>query len=208
MTVPFVPGSRVEVPEIDFQEKIQLPSRGTALVIVDMQNDFVSDGGTLVVPDARSTVPRIAELLETFRRREMPVAFTQDTHVEGDPEWQIWPEHCREGSWGWEIVEELAPGQGELVCRKSRYDGFYGTSLDHHLRQWGVKNLVIVGTVSSICVLHTAASAGIRWYNVIVPADCVSALNEFDQALSLRQISWLYTGSVTRSTDAINFERD
>ena len=206
MSVPFIPGKSVEVPEIDFQSEIALSAGQTALIIVDMQNDFVKEGGTLVVPDAAATIPNIQQLLSAARRAGVPVAYTQDTHFDNDPEWAIWPEHCRHDSWGWQIVDELAPEPADLICQKSRYDGFYGTWLDHFLRSvWKVENLVIVGTVSSICVLHTAASAGLRWYSVAVPTNGTSALTEFDQALALRQISWLYTGKVCRGVDEIRF---
>jgi nicotinamidase-related amidase len=206
MPVPFIPGQTVEVPEINFHSEIVLPAGKTALIIVDMQNDFVKEGGTLVVPDAGATIPNIQQLSTNARSAGVHVAYTQDTHFDNDPEWAIWPEHCRHNSWGWQIVDELAPQPGDLICQKSRYDGFYGTWLDHFLRSvWKVENLVIVGTVSSICVLHTAASAGLRWYNVVVPANGTSALTEFDQALALRQISWLYTGKVCRGVGEIQF---
>lgn len=205
MSIQFIPGETVAVPEIPFKERVELPADKTALIIVDMQNDFVKEGGSLVVPAAIETVPNIQRLLERARAAGVKVAFTQDTHFDGDPEWQIWPEHCRANTWGWEIIEELKPQEGELICQKNRYDGFYATWLDHFLRVWGIENVVIVGTVSSICVLHTAASAGLRWYNIVVPADGISALNDFDQALTLRQVSWLYTGSVTKSVDDIAF---
>jgi nicotinamidase-related amidase len=71
---------------------------------------------------------------------------------------------------------------------------------------WGVSNLVIVGTASNICVLHTAASAGLRWYPVVVPADGISATTEFDQALTLHQVAGLYAGSVVRGVGDIVFE--
>ena len=206
MSVPFIPGKNVAVPEINFQSDVVLPAGKTALIVVDMQNDFVKQGGSLVVPDAAATIPNIQRLLAAARSAGMPVAYTQDTHFDNDPEWAIWPEHCRHATWGWQIVDELAPQPADLICQKSRYDGFYGTWLEHFLGSvWKVENLVIVGTVSSICVLHTAASAGLRWYNVVVPADGTSALTEFDQALALRQISWLYTGQVCRSVDEIRF---
>ena len=201
-----IPGSMVAVPEIPFKEALELPAAASAVVVVDMQNDFVKPGGSLVVQDAAATLGQIQRLLAAARARNVHVVYTQDTHLEGDREWQIWPEHCRAGTWGWQIVDELSPLPGDLVCTKSRYDGFYGTTLDHYLtRVWQVEHLVLVGTVSSICVLHTAASAGLRWFHVVVPADGISALNEFDQALTLRQVSWLYTGSVVRSIGDIGF---
>jgi hypothetical protein len=121
-------------------------------------------------------------------------------------EWDEWPEHSRVGScWGWHIIEELTPG--DLICQKNRYDGLYGTWMDHYLGHvWNVKYVVIVGTVSNICVLHTATSAGLRYFHVITPADSISALNDFDQALTLRQVSWLYASTAVRSVDDVQFE--
>ena len=207
MANQFNAGDQVSLPEIAFKQSVSLPAQRSAVIVVDMQNDFVTPGGSLVVPDAQASVATIGALVMRARAAGVHVAYTQDTHMDGDKEWAIWPEHCRAGSWGWQIIDELAPQPDELVCQKSRYDGFYGTWLDHYLsRVWQVEHLVIVGTVSSICVLHTAASAGLRWFHVVVPADGVSALTEFDQALTLRQVSWLYTGDVVRSVEAIHFE--
>ncbi len=201
-----IPGQSVEVPQIPWQSRVELPVQGSAVIVIDMQNDFVKEGGALVVSDASATLDTLQGLLARARSAGVPIAYTQDTHFTGDPEWEIWPRHCEMGTWGWEIVAELTPRKEDLVCQKSRYDGFYGTWLEHFLANvWKVRNLVIVGTVSSICVLHTAASAGLRWYTVVVPADGISALTEFDQALTLRQVSWLYSGSVTKSVDAISF---
>ncbi len=201
-----ISGQSVEVPEIPWQSKVELPAQSAAFIVVDMQNDFVKDGGSLVVPDAAATLDSLQALLARARRAGVHIAYTQDSHFAGDPEWEIWPRHCEVNNWGWEIVEELAPQHEDHVCQKSRYDGFYGTWLEHFLANvWKVRNLILVGTVSSICVLHTAASAGLRWYSVVVPADGIFALTEFDQALTLRQVSWLYTGSVTKTAAAISF---
>jgi nicotinamidase-related amidase len=185
------------VPEIPMHERVVLEPARTALVVVDMQNDFVTAGGTLVVPDAAATVPVIAGLLERARAADVPVVYTQDTHRDGDPEFAIWPAHARAGTWGWEIVEPLAPRPEETVLRKPRYDAFYGTPLDHLLRVWGIRTLVLCGTVANICVHYTAASAALRWYDVVVPRDAVSALDPFDLAASLRQTAFLFAGRVT-----------
>jgi nicotinamidase-related amidase len=206
MTLSFIPGKTVEVPEITYQPEVTLPAASTAVIVVDMQNDFVKPGGTLTNEVADSMVPRLTQLLDRARAQNVRIAYTQDSHLEGDPEWTIWPEHCRVGTWGWEIISELKPRPDDLICPKNRYDGFYGTWLDHFLtRVWRVQHLVIVGTVANICVLHTAASAGLRWFNIVIPADGVSALTDFDQAMTLRQASWLYLSKVVRSTADIYF---
>jgi nicotinamidase-related amidase len=172
-----------------------------------MQNDFVKPDGALVVPAASETVPRIQELLESGREAGLHIAYTQDTQVKDDPEWEIWPRHCEIGTWGWEIVEELKPHPDDLICRKNRYDGFYSTWLDHFLsRIWEIEHMIIVGTVSNICVAHTAASAGLRWYHVVIPANGISAMTDFDQALTLRQVSYLYAGDVVKDVSQISFE--
>jgi nicotinamidase-related amidase len=183
----------------EVQDEVRVDPARTALIVVDMQNDFVSEGGTLRVADAEATIPAIAALLSLARSSGMRVVFSQDTHRDGDPEWQIWPEHAREGTWGWEIVEALAPLPEETVLRKVRYDAFYGTPLDHLLRLWGVDTLVLCGTVANICVHYTAASAALRWYHVIVVKDAVSALEQIDMEASLRQTAFLFAGRITNS---------
>jgi nicotinamidase-related amidase len=206
MDFKYIPGKTVEVPEIPYKDEVELPVDDTAVLVIDMQNDFVKPEGQLVVEAASETVPRIQKVLAAARSQGVRIAYTQDTQVEGDPEFDIWPEHCLKGTWGWQIIDELEPQPHDLICRKNRYDGFYGTWLDHFLNNiWQVKHVVIMGTVSNICVAHTAASAGIRWYHVVMPADGISALNEFDQALTLRQASYLYNGSVVKSVDDIRF---
>ena len=208
MSFKFIPDSQVEVPEIKYKENLHLPADKSAIIVVDMQNDFVKEDGNLVVPAARETVPQIQKLLLMARNNNIQVVYTQDTQMENDPEFDIWPQHCLQGTWGWEIIDELKPQPDDLICQKNRYDGFFGSWLNHFLSNiWDLKNLVIVGTVSNICVLHTAASAAIRWFHVVIPARGISALTEFDQALTLHQVDSLYNGDIVESVDAIEFMR-
>jgi nicotinamidase-related amidase len=207
MTLHFIPPETVAVPEISYKSNVRVAPAETALIIVDMQNDFVRSDGALAVEAAPLTVPRIARLLARARQHHVHIAFTQDLHLPADLEWHVWPKHAQVNTAGWHIIDELRPRSGELICRKDRYAGFYGTDLDHYLTHvWHVKNAIVVGTVANICVLHTAASAGLRWLNLIVPANGISALNDFDQALTLRQVAWLYTGTVVKDVDDIQFE--
>lgn len=191
----------VEVPDIPRSEGVVLPSRHSAVVVVDMQNDFVAGGGALQVEAAAATVPVIRDVSDRARRAGARVTYTQDWHPEGDPEFEVWPEHVLMNTWGAEIVADLAPEPGERVLRKPRYDGFYGTQLDHLLRLWEVRHVVVVGTVANICVLHTAGSAALRWYDVTVVEDGVSALTPFDLAATLRQVTFLYRGRVVAARD-------
>lgn len=187
-----------EVPPLPPVTPLELPAAHTALVVIDMQNDFVDPLGALFVPTAPATLPAMAQLLQTARRSGVKVVYTQDWHTPHDPEFAIWPPHAVQDTWGAQIVPQLQPEPGDTLIKKLRYDGFYGTSLDHLLRLWGIQYLVIMGTVANICVLSTASSAALRWYRVVVPTDGISALSEFDQALTLRQVGFLYQGQLTQ----------
>ncbi|MEO0222486.1 MAG: isochorismatase family cysteine hydrolase [candidate division WOR-3 bacterium] len=187
----------------EVKERVELSAKETALIIVDMQNDFAHERGSLFVPDAPKTIKPIKSLIEKFREKNSTIIYTQDWHMEDDPEFKIWGVHAVAGTWGAEIVDELRPTDRDITVKKLRYDAFYGTSLDHILRVKGIKSLMITGTVANICVLHTAGSAALRWYNVIVPMDCISALTEDDYQFTLRQVDFLYKGTIVRSQENI-----
>lgn len=187
----------VEAPEVPVEPRVRVDPAATALIVVDMQNDFVKSGGALVVPGAVETIPAIQRLLGLARAHGMALFYTQDTHEPGDIEFPIWGEHVLRGSWGWRIVDELAPRPGDRVIEKLRYDGFFGTSLDHELRLRGITTVIVCGTVANICVLHTAGSAALRGYGVVLPVDAVSAITPFDLQAAIRQTSFLYRGTIT-----------
>ncbi len=197
--------TRVEVPEYEVAERLELESGRTVLLVVDMQNDFVHPDGALYNPEAEESVPVIAGIVERARAASVPVWFTQDTHREGDPEWDVWGRHAEEGTFGWRIVDDLQPRDEERVFRKSRYDGFYGTGLDHALRIEGRDILAICGTVANICVHYTAASAGLRFYDVVHPVEGISALTDFDRHAALRQASWLFGARLVHA-DGLAFD--
>jgi len=189
----------VETPDYEVERHVVVDPKATALIVVDMQNDFVKEGGALVVGDAEKTIQAIKRLLDLARRRSMAVFYTQDTHDPGDPEFPIWGQHVLRGSWGWQIIEELTPRPTDRVIQKLRYDGFFGTSLDHELRLRQVATVIVCGTVANICVLHTAGSAALRGYKVILPIDAISAITPFDFQATIRQTSFLYRGTITTS---------
>ncbi|MEM0120683.1 MAG: isochorismatase family cysteine hydrolase [Thermoprotei archaeon] len=193
----------VEVPPIVEEPSVTLDPSSSALVVVDMQNDFVRKDGKLRVSGAEATIAPIRSLLDRFRSVGGTIIYTQDWHMKDDPEFKIWGEHALAGSWGAEIIDELKPSEQDFVIRKYRYDAFYGTPLDYILRVKHVTNLVVTGTVANICVLHTAGSAALRWYRVVVPKDCVSAITEFDHYSTLRQVHFLYRGSITTSNGVL-----
>ena len=190
----------VAVPEYKTLPEVKLDPRGAALVVVDMQADFVSPKGKLCVPEARKTIPKIFHLISEARNAKCPIFFTQDWHRPDDPEFSLWPRHAMAGTPGARVVPRLKPLATDYLIRKKTYDAFFATDFDLILRQKGVRTLVVTGTVANICVLHTAGSACLRGYKVVVPEDAISSLTPFDQAAALRQISFVYQGKITRAS--------
>ncbi|MEM2216308.1 MAG: isochorismatase family cysteine hydrolase [Nitrososphaerota archaeon] len=194
----------VKIPEKFEVKPARLEASKTALIIVDMQNAFAHEKGRLFVPESRKTIEPIKKLLEKARSKNVLLVYTQDWHQKDDPEFNIWGEHAVAGTWEAEIVDELKPSDRDVLVKKLRYDGFYGTYLDDVLRMRKIEKTVITGTVANICVIHTAGSAAIRGYKVVIPVDCISALNEFDYMSTLRQATFLYRAILT-THDKINF---
>lgn len=193
------PDMSVPPPRRKGPRALRLRARETALIVVDMQNDFAKKGGALFVPDAAGTVEPVRRLLDRARAKGVMTVFTQDWHRPDDAEFRIWPVHAVEGTPGAEVIRPLGAREGDIRIRKLRYDAFYGTSLDHLLRLNGVRNVLVVGTVSNICVLHTAGKAALHGYRVVVAEDGISSLAPFDQALALRQITEVFSGEVCAS---------
>ena len=189
----------LEVPELELSEQVAVNPERTALLIADMQNDFVDPKGTLFVAAARQTIAACQRLLRFAREQGLLVIYTQDTHRPGSPEWALWGEHVQEDSWGWEIIPELVPQEGDLVIRKPRYDAFYATELDHQLRLRRVDTLIICGTVANICVQYTAAGAGHRWYKIIHPVDAISGFSTAEKAAALGHIHRLFQATLAKA---------
>ena len=169
----------------------------TALIVVDMQNAFASPGGMLDlagidVRPARDVIAKAAMVVEAARFARVSVVYLTigyppDLSTAGgvdspNPRKELALCLMRErpelrgklltfGSWDFEIVPELTPAAGDPVIVKSRYSGFYGTSLDSVLRSRGVRNLLLVGIASNVCVESTIRDAYFLEYWPVMVAD-------------------------------------
>lgn len=200
-----MPHPTPHIPEIPEPVPVKLDSYTTALILVDLQNDFLHPRGALYMGDeARRIIEPIRRLVDKAVSRGVRLIYTQDWHPPDSPEFNIWPRHAVMDTWGSEIIDELKPKPASFIVRKETYDAYYGTGLDTLLKLLEIRHLVITGVVSNICVLHTIGSSALRGYKPYVPIDCIAALNDFDQILTLRQVSFLYKGVLTRS-DLIDF---
>jgi len=161
-----------------------------ALLVVDMQRDFVEEGAIMEVPMARQRIPTMRRVIDACRAAGVPVIFTR--HVLSDrfdvspletayqPKLQA--RGMREASEGIEIVPELAPRADETIINKHRYDAFFGTPLEIVLRTirgaGRVDTVIVIGTVTSICCESTARSAFMRDFKVAFVSDANGGLDE------------------------------
>jgi nicotinamidase-related amidase len=160
-----------------------------ALVIVDMIEDFVHEGGALYCgPSMGRILPVIQREAARSRAAGEPVLYLTDSHLPDDAEFAIFPPHAVVGSKGAQIVPELAPADGDVVIPKRRYSGFFGTDLDITLRERGVDTLRLVGDCTNICVLYTAADARNLGYAVEVVEAGVTSFDEEAHRDALREL--------------------
>jgi nicotinamidase-related amidase len=179
----------------------------SALVVVDMQNDFVREGAPQEVPAARDTIPVIASLIAAYREAERPVMYTRFTagpertllwnwSPECGPELRsCWPGEVRryadrpsETLEGHAVIDELGPLVGEPVVDKYGYGGFHNTHLEEVLRAHAITQVVLTGTVTQICVEETAREGFHRGLEVVVVRDGVSSFDDELAAATLRNL--------------------
>ena len=164
-------------------EETHGPERGIALLIIDMQRDFVLPGAPLCVAGALPSVPVVRRLLDRARDRGWPVFHAVREHAPDGGDAEPCRRHlfragggvCVAGTTGAAVVDELTPLPGERKLVKTRFSGFYRTSLEDELRALGVSTVLVAGTQYPNCVRGTAVDALYRDFRVIVVSDACSA---------------------------------
>ncbi|HEX2441150.1 MAG TPA: cysteine hydrolase [Methylomirabilota bacterium] len=191
-----------------------------AVVVVDMQNDFVRVGAPLEVPESRPTIPVHQALLAAARPRKIPVIYTKFlAGPERTPTWQFSPQCeppvccCWKGFKrffkdvgkeldGSDIIDELYPEPGDPIVDKFWYGAFHNTNLDDLLRARHVESVLITGTVTQICVEETARESFKRGYRTTLISDAVSTYAPDLQAAVFKNFAHKF-GYVSTAKDVI-----
>ncbi len=160
-----------------------------AVLVIDMLNDFVLEGAPLEVPGAREIIKNIKNQLNRAHRNRDPVIYLCDAHKKDDPEFSVWPVHAVKGTRGQEVVKELTPKKSDYIVNKTTYSGFFGTKLANLLKSLKVKELILTGVCTEICVLYTGVDALMKGYRIIIPEDCTAALTEEGKRFGLKQLN-------------------
>jgi nicotinamidase/pyrazinamidase len=183
---------------------------GDALVVVDVQNDFLP-GGSLAVPRSDEIVPRIARVIRLAAAHDLPIFATRDWHPPAHVSFRdrggSWPPHGVQGTRGAELAEALGlPTRAVVVSKgtdpdRDAYSGFEGTDLDAALRALRVGRLFVAGVATECCVLRTVADALSRGYRVLLLRDAVRPLDEREGARA--ELEMARRGAVMASTEEL-----
>jgi nicotinamidase/pyrazinamidase len=166
----------------------------SALIIVDLQNDFADPGGSLSVAGGEMTVPIVNREVTSAGASGALIAYTQDWHPESTPHFAkdggIWPVHCVAGSWGAELHPELIVDGRRIRKGANGEDGYSGftmrdpetgetipTELEGLLRERRIERVVICGLATDYCVKSTALDAARLGFGVSVLLDAVRAVD-------------------------------
>ena len=161
------------------------PSK-TAMIVVDMQNDFVAEGAKLQSQQAHRMVPTLASTLRFCREQGIRVIYTAHVHRQDGCDMGLYDDLYSpiadrsvlvDGSPGAEIYRDLAPAPGEHVIKKHRYSGFFATDRDLILREWGVNSVIISGTTTENCCHATARDAMFHNYKVAFLSDATGTFD-------------------------------
>ena len=195
----------------------------TALVVVDVQNDFCAEGGMLDtegldISRIKNMVPRLVNLIDQARASGCLIVYIQTIYnAEMNLMSDVWLEQslrqwkgrfieypvCLEGGWGGEFYAGILPLPGEPIIHKHRYGGFIGTNLDMVLRSNGIRSLIMTGAITNGCVESTARDGFFHDYYIVFTDDCTATVTEeMHQATLVNIDRWF--GQVVKSEEIID----
>lgn len=176
------------------------PRTGDALLVIDVQNDFLP-GGALAVPHGERVVPILNRRIDEFARGELPVIATRDWHPPNHCSFHThggrWPPHCIRGTAGADFAVELWLPPDVFVVSKGtspdheQFSAFAESDLADWLRQCDVRRLFVGGLATEYCVLTDVRDALQQGFAVIVLTDAIAAIDERDGQAALREMQRL-----------------
>ncbi len=178
---------------------------GSALLIIDVINDFAFPGGD----ELAKQMPAVVDAIDALRRRadalQRPVIYVNDNFGRWQSDFHVQVEHClHDDVPGRPIVELLRPDKDDYFVLKPKHSGFFSTTLDILLDYLQVKTVVLTGIAGNICVLFTANDAYMRDFFLVVPNDCVASNTEEENRNALEQMAKVLKAD-TRSSEELDF---
>ncbi len=181
----------------------------TGLVIIDMLNDF--QDGVLGNSAAHDIVKPIQQLIEKARKDDdWVVIYGNDAHKPGDLEFKVFGEHAVAGTKAAEVIDDLAPAEGDEIINKRYYSVFTETDMDSVCKVHGLQRLVIVGQHTDCCVRHSTYDAFVRGLDVVVPSDATTVFEplsdvpvEVRKKAALDYLKGIYGAEITTTAELL-----
>jgi ureidoacrylate peracid hydrolase len=173
-------------------QPLELDPNRTAVIVVDMVNEFFEPGGKMVLEGGKALYAPVNALLDAAHKAHIPVFYTNQWLRPDDALFKKRIPHCLMDTWGAQIVDALHRAPDDIVVPKRRYSAFFCTDLDLHLRERNIATVIVTGVVTNICVRSTVHDAFFLGYEVVVPVECVAATAPQAQETSLYDIDTHY----------------
>lgn len=179
----------------------------TALLLIDVINDFEFEGGDALLRLALPMSRKIAELKRLTTKHRIPAIYVNDNFGKWQSDFKKIVAHCLEdGVLGKPFVQSLLPKDRDYFVLKPKHSGFYCTALDLLLKHLGVTNLILTGIAGNNCVLFTANDAYMRDFKLFVPADCSVSQTPEDNENALKQMETVLKADI-RPASKLDLEK-
>jgi nicotinamidase-related amidase len=173
----------------------------TALLLIDVINDFEFPRGDELFAQALAMAPKIAALKKRAAAAGIPAIYVNDNFGRWQSRFEQIVRHCLGDVRGRPFVEQLIPGPCDYFVLKPKHSGFYQTPLELLLKHLGAERLILTGVSTNSCVLFTANDAYMRDMELIVPRDCVAACNGQEHCFAMDQIANMLKADTRPSTE-------
>lgn len=176
------------------------------LLLIDFISDFEFENGDELLKNAESIARTTAALKKKAKRAKVPVIYVNDNFGKWQSDFKNLLAHClKKTSKGRKIARLLEPDEDDYFVLKPKHSGFYSTTLDLLLEYLKAKTLILTGLTTDICILFTANDAYLRDFDLIIPRDCVAAVDPGESSHALKYIERVLKADTRPSTE-INFE--
>jgi nicotinamidase-related amidase len=173
----------------------------TALLLIDLINDFEFPRGDELFAQAFPMAPRIAALKKRTAELGIPAIYINDNFGRWQSNFQDIVKHCmKDDVRGKPLVAQLVPGPRDYFVLKPKHSGFYQTPLEMLLKHLGARRLILTGVSTNSCVLFTASDAYMRDMELMVPQDCVAACELHEHRFALDQMKNMLKADIAPST--------
>ncbi len=184
--------------ELSVPFKSRMPIAKPALLVLDMQDYFLSPDSHAFVPSSPKLIPLISEVIQTFKQNKLPVIFTRHLNSVADAGMMsIWWREIIQKDKKLSQINEKLDTSDSLILKKTQYDAFYNTSLQEVLQNLGVETVIVTGVMTNLCCETTARAAFIRGYRVLMPVDATATMNFELHAATTKNLSHGFAEPVT-----------